>query len=139
MAGFLWFGAGQSLRSAELASRTEQLDLDRLIRPSVYLPGTVPVSEAMRCAAETRTSGIVVIDGDGRSRAIVDESEVAKLGYRQRPWTTLAEVSRPLQHGLILRDDLSGGGPARRRAHHAGFGVPDHRGRRGQPRRAGGQ
>lgn len=106
--GFLWFGASQTLRSAELASRTDRLDLNRLIRPSVYLPGTTPVSEAMRYAAETNASGIVVVGSDGHSRAIVDEAEVAKLGFRQRPWTTLADVSRPLQNGLILRDNLPG-------------------------------
>lgn len=108
VAGFLWFGASQTLRSAELTSRTDQLDLDRLIRPSVYLNANVPVSEAVRYTSETRAAGIVVIDGEGRSRALVDESELAKVGFRQRPWTTLAEVSRPLEQGLILRDDLSG-------------------------------
>lgn len=108
VAGFLWFGAGQALRSAELSDKTGRLNLHRLIRPSVYLPGTTPVSEAVRYAAQVRASGIVVVDSDGRSRAIVDENQVAKIRHDQRPWTTLAEVSRPLQSGLILRDDLPG-------------------------------
>ncbi|HEX2903699.1 MAG TPA: M50 family metallopeptidase [Jatrophihabitans sp.] len=108
VAGFLWLGASQALRAAQLADRTGSFELSRLIRPSVYLAPTVPVSEAVRYTAETRTSGIVVIDGDGRSRALVDEAELARVGARQRPWTTLAEVSRPLEDGLILRDDLNG-------------------------------
>jgi len=108
VAGFLWFGAGQSLRSAELADRTGQLHLSQLIRPAVYLPGPTPVSEALRYAGQLRATGIVVIDSDGRSRAIVDESQVAGLRSDQRPWTSVADVARPLQPGLILREDLPG-------------------------------
>ncbi len=108
VAGFLWFGAGQTLRAAELTDRTGRLRLGQLIRPSVYLPAATPLSEALRFAAGARAGGIVVVDGDGRSRAIVDEAEVARIEQTRRPWISLADVARPLQNGLILRDDLTG-------------------------------
>jgi Zn-dependent protease len=108
VAGFLWFGAGQTLRTAELAGRAARLELGRLIRPSVYLPAQTPVSEAVRQAVANGAGGIVVIDGDGRTRAIVREADVAGLELRRHPWTTLGEVATPLRTGLIIRDDLPG-------------------------------
>ncbi|MDQ2838394.1 MAG: site-2 protease family protein [Actinomycetota bacterium] len=108
VAGFLWFGAGQTLRVAELTARTAGLRLGPLIRPSIYLPGQTPVAEAMRQAAAYRAAGIVVIDETGRSRALVREAEVATIEQRRRPWITLAEVSRTLEPGLIIAEDLPG-------------------------------
>lgn len=108
VAAFLWFGAGQTLRAADLTDRTNELRLRSLIRPSIYLPGGMPLSEALRAAATARAGGIVVVDGDGRSRAIVDESQVSQIGHTQRPWTQLADVARPLRNNLILPDDLTG-------------------------------
>ncbi len=108
VAGFLWFGAGQTLRMAELGARTADLQLIRLIRPSIYLPASTSVSEAMRQAAAIRAAGIVVIDEAGRSRALVREAEVAGIELRRRPWVTIAEVSRSLEPGLIIAEDLPG-------------------------------
>lgn len=108
VAGFLWFGATQTLRTAELVARTDGLQLRSLTRPSIYLPASTPVSEAMRRAAEQRAAGIVVIDESGRSRAIVRESDISGVEQRRRPWTTLAEVSRSLEPGLIISQDLPG-------------------------------
>lgn len=108
VAAFLWFGAGQTLRAAELGARAAALQLGHLIRPSIYLPSSTPVSEAMRQAGDTRAAGIVVVDGEGRSRAIVREADIAGLEPRRRPWSTLAEVSRALEPGLIISEDLSG-------------------------------
>ena len=108
VAAFLWFGAGQTLRAAELGHRTATLQLRRLVRPAVYLPAQTPVSEAVRQVARAGAAGIVVVDANGFSRAIVRESEIARLEPHRRPWATLGEVSQPLRPGLILAEDLSG-------------------------------
>lgn len=108
VAGFLWFGAGQTLRMAELGARTTDLQLGRLIRPSIYLPASTSVAEAVRQAGVVRAAAIVVIDENGRSRALVREAQVAAIDDRRRPWVTLAEVSRSLEPGLIITDDLPG-------------------------------
>ncbi len=105
---FLWLGASQSLRMAELSARAAKLRLTQLLRPSLYLPSHTPVAEAVRQTAVTGATGIVVIDGQGRSRAIVDESQIARLPGDQRPWIPLAQVARELQPGMILAEDLSG-------------------------------
>jgi Zn-dependent protease/CBS domain-containing protein len=108
VAAFLWIGAGQALQMAELNARAESLRLGELLRRSLYLPAQTPVSEAVRQAAETGAGGIVVIDGQGRSRALVDESQIAQIPADQRPWTSLSQVARELQPGLILAEDLAG-------------------------------
>ncbi len=105
---FLWFGASQALRMAELSDRAAKLRLGQLLRPSLYLPPYTPVSEAVRQTAVTGATGIVVIDGQGRSRAIVDESQIARIPADRRPWTSLAEVARELQPGMLLAEDLVG-------------------------------
>ncbi|MFL6162558.1 MAG: site-2 protease family protein [Jatrophihabitantaceae bacterium] len=106
VAGFLWFGAGQSLRTAELTARTTTLQLHQLVRPAVYLPGDTPVAEAIRQLAAAQAGGIVVVDAQGRSRALVREAEVTRLPAAGRPWATVAQLARPLEQGMIISDDL---------------------------------
>ena len=120
---FLWIGAAQTLRMAELSARAAGLRLGQLLRSSLYLPSHTPVAEAVRQTAETGAGGIVVIDGQGRSRALVDEAQIAQLPADRRPWTSLAQVARELEPGLILSEEL------RRPAHRdpapaPGLGVP---------------
>lgn len=108
VAAFLWMGATQSLRAGALADRASALHIPSLIRPTVFLPGNLPLSEALRRLAECGALGIVVIDAEGRSRAIARESQIRDINEAQRPWTSLAEVSRPLEPGLIIGDDIGG-------------------------------
>ncbi|HST47471.1 site-2 protease family protein [Jatrophihabitans sp.] len=105
---FLWIGASQTLRMAELNARAARLRLADLLRPSLYLPPHTPVSEAVRRTAETGAGGIVLIDGQGRSRALVDEARIIQLPSERRPWTSLAQVARELEPGLILAEDVAG-------------------------------
>lgn len=105
---FLWLGATQTLRVAELTDRAAQLRLGELLRPSLYLPPHTPVSEAVRRTSETGARGIVLIDGQGRSRALVEEARIIELPAERRPWTALSQVSRDLEPGLILAEDVAG-------------------------------
>lgn len=108
VAAFLWFGASHTLRMAELSARAAQLRLGQLLRASLYLPSSTPVSEAVRQTAATGAGGIVVIDGQGRTRALVDEARIGRLPADRRPWTPLAQVARELEPGLILAEDVTG-------------------------------
>lgn len=108
VAGFLWVGASQTLRTADVARRARGLHVRHLIRPTIYLPPNTPISEALRRAVEARAAGIVVIDPAGLSRAIVREADVAGIHPARRPWATLADVSRTLEPGLVIDDTLAG-------------------------------
>jgi Zn-dependent protease len=110
IAAFLWLGASQTLAVTELAARTADLQLGGLVRPAQYLPATMPVSEALRRTHQSGARAIVIVDAEGRSRALVEEAAVIALPPAKHPWTTLAEVARPLETGLLLSDSLSGQG-----------------------------
>jgi hypothetical protein len=108
IAAFLWLGASQTLRAARVSAKAAALHTGQLIRPAVYLPSTTPVSEAVRQVAAARAGGIVIVDGSGYSRALVQEAQISRMDPLQRPWLTVSDVARPLESGLILDEWLTG-------------------------------
>jgi Zn-dependent protease/CBS domain-containing protein len=108
VAAFLWLGASQTLRTAGVINRAEQLQVARLVRPAVYVPASTPLSEGLRLLSQSGSRAIVVVDSLGRCRAIVREDAVIAVPPERRPWTTVGDVSRPLVAGLVLPADLTG-------------------------------
>jgi len=108
VAAFMWIGASRTLHTAQIGQRAANLDIGHLIRPAIYLPPTTPIAEAVRQVALARAAGIVVVDADGRSRAIVREAQISGIEPTRRPWSTIADVARPLEPGLVLSDTLTG-------------------------------
>lgn len=109
---YLWAGASQALRFANLTSRLHLVTVAGLLRPGVLLPSDISVAEALRRAAEgtgnDRARGVVLVDAADRPSAIVDESRIGAVPPDRRPWTQAAEVARPLEPGLILPLGLEG-------------------------------
>jgi Zn-dependent protease/CBS domain-containing protein len=108
LGAFIWIGATQSLRAAELEQRLPQLSLRRLLRPGLLVHPDLPVSEAIRRAAEARAGGLVVVDAADHPQAIVDEVRIGAVSLEQRPWVRVADVARPLEQGMVLGVDLAG-------------------------------
>lgn len=108
LGAFIWFGATQSLRVAELEQRLPQLSLRRLLRPGLLVHPDLPVSEAIRRAGEARVGGLVVVDGLDHPQAIVDEVRLGAVPPQQQPWVRIADVARPLEPGMVLGVDLAG-------------------------------
>lgn len=108
LAGFIWVGANQSLAAATINSRLPALRVAHMARPALEVPANLPVAEALRRAWETRMRALLVVDGDGRPLALVSEAQVRDLPEQRRPWTTVSEVSRPIEPGLTLLDTLAG-------------------------------
>jgi CBS domain containing-hemolysin-like protein len=104
----MWFGAGQSLRAAELIERVPRVDLERLLRPGLLVPSDVSVAEALRRAWTGSARGLVVVDATDAPRAIVDEARIGAVPPDRRPWTLIDTVARPLEPGLVLDRGLSG-------------------------------
>ena len=107
-AAYLWFGASQSLRSAEMLERLPEVQLDDLLRPGLFVPDSVSVAEALRRAWTANARGLVVTAAADQPQAIVDEARISAVPPERRPWTTVTEVARPLEHGLILPRGLGG-------------------------------
>ena len=105
---YLWAGASQALRFADLSSRLHLVTVAGLLRPGVLVPSDISVAEALRRAAEGQARGVVLVDAADRPSAIVDESRIGAVPADRRPWTQAAEVARPLEPGLILPLGLEG-------------------------------
>jgi CBS domain-containing protein len=108
LAGYLWFGAGQSLKLAMLMDRLPQLDLDALLRPGLLVPPDLSIAEALRRMWQGSARGLVLTDSADRPAAIVEEARVNAVAPDQRPWVALRTVARPLEDGMILDHGLRG-------------------------------
>lgn len=108
LGAYMWFGAGQTLRVAQLMARVPAVSIDRLLRPGLLVPWDVSVAEALRRAWSGNARGLVVVDASDEPKAIVDEAQISAVPPERRPWTSLTAVSRPLEPGLVLPVHLSG-------------------------------
>jgi Zn-dependent protease/CBS domain-containing protein len=108
LAGYLWFGAGQSLKVAEVMERLPHVDLETLLRPGLLVPPDLSVAEALRRMWQGSARGLVVVDAGDHPAAIVDEMRVNAIPPERRPWVQLSTVARPLEAGMVLRRGLVG-------------------------------
>jgi Zn-dependent protease/CBS domain-containing protein len=108
LGAFIWFGATQSLRAAEVMDRVPDLDLQRLMRPALAVPVDVSVAEAIRRTWAHNARGLFVVDAADHPQAIVDEQRLAAVPVDQQAWVHVVDVSRPLQPGLVLAANLRG-------------------------------
>jgi Zn-dependent protease len=108
LAAYLWYGAGQSLKVAEIMERLPEVDMEALLRPGLLVPPDLSIAEALRRMWQGSARGLVVVDSGDRPAAIVDEARVNAVAPDQRPWVQLSAVARPLEAGLVLHRGLSG-------------------------------
>ena len=108
LAAFIWVGATQSLSTATVSARLPAVEISTLVRPTISVPPDLPIAEARPRAWGAHVRGLVVVDAAGSPRALVSESHVMAVPEGRRPWTTVADVARPLEPGLVLADSLSG-------------------------------
>jgi CBS domain-containing protein len=108
LALYLWVGAGQSLKLAEVMDRLPRLDLDALLRPGLLVPGDLSIAEALRRMWQGSARGLVLVDSSERPAAIVDEARINAVPVERRPWVQLSAVARPLETGLVLHRGLRG-------------------------------
>ena len=107
---FLWFGATQALVAARVAERLPQLSVGAVLRPTVWVPPDLPLSEALRWAAEHAARAIVVLDGDQRPVAVVADGVLAGVPEAQRPWRPVSSVAVALDPQATLSLHLAGSG-----------------------------
>ena len=108
MAAYLWYGAGQALRVAELLDRLPRVSLAELLRPGLLVPADLSVAEGLRRAWTGNARGLVVVDSSDQPSAIVDEARIGSVPPDRRPWTQLSAVARPLEPGLVLHVGMTG-------------------------------
>lgn len=108
LATYLWAGAGQTLRAAEIMHRLPEVNMDTLLRPGLLVPDDLSIDAGLYRLSQGVARGLVLVDSADRPSAIVDEARVRAVAPEQRPWVSLRSVARPLEAGLILRRGLTG-------------------------------
>lgn len=108
LAVYLWFGAGQSLKLAEVMDRLPRVDLESLLRPGLLVSPDLSIAEALRRMWQGSARGLVLIDARDQPAAIVEEARVNAVEPDRRAWVQLSAVARPLEAGLVLQRGLSG-------------------------------
>ncbi len=108
IAGFMWIGAGQSIKATRLRERLPGIQARRLARKAIPISASLPLAEAIRRADETNARALVVVDHENAPIAIVNESAVMATPPQRRPWIEAGTLARKLDPSLVLSADLSG-------------------------------
>ena len=119
LAAYLWFGAGQSLKFAQVMAKLPAVDLDRLLRPGLLVPPDLSIAEALRRMWQGSARGLVLVDSADRPAAIVEEAKVNAVPPDRRPWVP-AQRRGPSARGRARPAPRSEGrGPACSGSRHA--------------------
>jgi Zn-dependent protease len=105
---FLWQGATQALMTAKIRSRLPGLRARTLARRAIAVPPDLPLAEGLRRAQDAQAGAMVVVTGDARPSAVVNEAALTATPEQRRPWVACSAVARDLQPGLLLDADLEG-------------------------------
>lgn len=108
LGGYLWVGAGQALKYAEVMAKLPSVSLEALLRPGLLVPPDLSIAEALRRMWQGSARGLVLVDSSDRPAAIVDEARVNAVPQDRRAWVQLNSVARPLEDGLVLYRGLAG-------------------------------
>ncbi|MDP9443068.1 MAG: M50 family metallopeptidase [Actinomycetota bacterium] len=105
---FLWGGATQALLGAKVRRKLPSLQARRLARRAVAVPHDLPLAEGLRRVEAAQAGAMVVVGGDGRPSAVVNEAAVKATPPERRPWVSCGSVARTVERGLLLDADIGG-------------------------------
>ena len=108
IAAFVYVAATTALRGARSGQRLLGVTAASLARPALSATPDLPLSEALRLTGERGLHAVVVVDPDGRARAIVSESRVLEVPAHRRAWVAVSTLAREVEPGLVLDATLSG-------------------------------
>jgi Zn-dependent protease len=106
---FLWTNATALGRRGEVMQRVTTLDAHALTRPALLVDAATPLSEALRRAVETGKR-LLVVDSYGAPSGVINGPALAAVPEKRRPWVSVADVTRPIEPGLMIEDTLTGTG-----------------------------
>lgn len=108
LGGFMWMGAGESLRSARVRARVPGLRARDLVRPAVLVQTDTPLAEAERRAGQENAEAIVVVDSAGVPVSIVHPSAAEAITLGRRAWVPVSSLARAVTEDSVVRADLEG-------------------------------
>jgi len=108
IATFIWSGATQAIQTARVRERLPTLRARTLTRRALPVTADVPLAEALRRAHADGARALVIVDGEGRPAALVNEAAVTATPEQRRPWVSVGGLARSLDQGLVINADLQG-------------------------------
>lgn len=108
ISAWMFAGASQALKGAKVMSRLPGITASGLARRAVVVAPDLPLSEALRQAAEQGATGLVVVDAEGRPTGIARPEAVAAVPPERRPWVPVSSVSAAIGPGTVVSAALSG-------------------------------
>lgn len=108
IAAVIAVGAWQTLKRAQVRGRLPGLSAGGLARRALPVEASLPLAEAMRRATESHSGAVVVVDGRGEPAALMNGAAADAVPTDRRPWTSVSDVARSIQPGLVLDADLAG-------------------------------
>jgi Zn-dependent protease len=105
---FIWTNASISISQARVATVVPKLNLAQLIRPALTVDAQLPLAEAVRRARASNARALVIVDSRDRWSGIVSEAAVQATPVERQPWISVADLSRPIEDGLVLEPGIGG-------------------------------
>ena len=105
---FIYAGATASLKRSIVVGRLPGASVERLARPALAVPASMPLAEAVRRAHEAGARALVVVDGNGHPEGLVSEDWVRTVPVERQPWISVADGARRIEPGLLLDPALVG-------------------------------
>jgi CBS-domain-containing membrane protein len=105
---FIWTSASLSISQARVATVVPTLNLAQLIRPALTVDAQLPLAEAVRRARAINARALVIVDSRDRWSGIVSEAAVQATPVERQPWISVADLSRPIEDGLVLEPGIGG-------------------------------
>lgn len=108
LGGFMWMGAGESLRAARVRARVPGLRARSLARPAVLVRADTPLAEAERRADQENAEAIVAVDSAGIPVSIVHPSAAEAITPGRRAWVPVSSLARAVTEHSVVQADLEG-------------------------------
>jgi Zn-dependent protease len=117
IAVLLALGAAGALKRNNVVEKLPGLTAGGIARRAVTVAANLPLSEALRQAQAQGVTAVIVADGSGTPWAVMNGAAADSIPPERRPWTTVNQVSRPIEDGMRIPEGLGGQGLMERLSH----------------------
>ena len=102
------FSASSALKRSRVVEKLPSLTAREAARRAVTVEANLPLSEALRRAQAENVTAVIVADSSGRPWAVMNGAAADAVPPERRPWTTINQVSRPIEDGMRIPEALGG-------------------------------
>jgi Zn-dependent protease len=108
VAALVGLGAGSALKNSRVIEKVPTLVAGAIARPAVTVAANLPLAEALRQAQAQGVTAVIVADSSGTPWAVMNGAAADSVPPERRPWTTINQVSRPIEDGMRIPEGLAG-------------------------------